>query len=69
MILDRCALLRCMQNLLAYSLWKTLLENTAIFQGDYPLYRVESNIADRSDEERLKAHQEISVPIPNEFKQ
>ena len=24
-----------MQNLLAYSLWKTLLESTAIFRGDY----------------------------------
>ncbi len=33
------------------------------------LYRVESNIADKTDEERLKARQEISVPILNEFKQ
>ena len=33
------------------------------------LYRVESNIADKTDEERLKARQEISVPVLNEFKQ
>ena len=33
------------------------------------LYRVESNIADKTDEERLKARQEISLPILNEFKQ
>ena len=33
------------------------------------LYRVESNIADKTDEERLKARQEISMPILNEFKQ
>ncbi|HKM26894.1 MAG TPA: IS66 family transposase [Thiopseudomonas sp.] len=33
------------------------------------LYRVESNIADKTDEERLKVRQEISVPILNEFKQ
>ena len=32
------------------------------------LYRVESNIADKTDEERLKARQEISVPVLNEFK-
>src|SRR5690554_2804275 len=33
------------------------------------LYRVESSIADKTDEERLKARQEISAPILNEFKQ
>lgn len=33
------------------------------------LYRVESNIADKTDEERLKVRQEISLPILNEFKQ
>ncbi len=33
------------------------------------LYRIESNIADKTDEERLKARQEISLPILNEFKQ
>ena len=33
------------------------------------LYQVESNIADKADEERLKARQEISVPVLNEFKQ
>ena len=33
------------------------------------LYRIESNIADKTDEERLKARQEISVPVLNEFKQ
>ena len=32
------------------------------------LYRLETNIADKTDEERLKARQEISVPILNEFK-
>ena len=32
------------------------------------LYRVETNIADKTDEERLKARQEISVPVLNEFK-
>jgi transposase len=32
------------------------------------LYRVESNIADKTDDERLKARQEISVPVLNEFK-
>ena len=32
------------------------------------LYRVETNIADKTDEERLKARQEISVPVMNEFK-
>lgn len=32
------------------------------------LYRVETNIVDKTDEERLKARQEISVPILNEFK-
>ncbi len=30
--------------------------------------RVESNIADKTDEERLKARQEISVSVLNEFK-
>lgn len=33
------------------------------------LYRIESNTADKTDEERLKARQEISLPILNEFKQ
>lgn len=33
------------------------------------LYRVESNIADKTDAERLKARQEISMPLLNEFKQ
>ncbi|WBE24757.1 IS66 family transposase [Denitrificimonas caeni] len=33
------------------------------------LYRVESNIADKTDEERLKARQEISLPVLNKFKQ
>lgn len=33
------------------------------------LYRVESNIADKTDAERLTARQEISVPLLNEFKQ
>ena len=33
------------------------------------LYRIESNMADKTDEERLKARQEISLPILNEFKQ
>jgi len=32
------------------------------------LYRVESSIADKTDDERLKARQEISVPVLNEFK-
>ncbi|HKM36168.1 MAG TPA: IS66 family transposase [Thiopseudomonas sp.] len=32
------------------------------------LYRVETNIADKTDEERLKARQEISMPVLNEFK-
>ena len=32
------------------------------------LYRVETNVADKTDEERLKARQDISVPILNEFK-
>src|SRR5690554_18808 len=32
------------------------------------LYRVESNIADKTDAERLKARREVSVPILNEFK-
>ena len=32
------------------------------------LYRIESNIADKTDEERLKARQEISVPVLDEFK-
>jgi len=33
------------------------------------LYRIETNIADKTDAERLIARQEISVPILNEFKQ
>lgn len=33
------------------------------------LYRVESSIADKTDEERLKARQEISAPVLKEFKQ
>ena len=33
------------------------------------LYRVESSIADKTDEARLKARQEISVPVLNDFKQ
>jgi transposase len=33
------------------------------------LYRVETNIAEKTDEERLKARQEISVPVLNEFKE
>ncbi|MFD1007011.1 IS66 family transposase [Oceanisphaera ostreae] len=33
------------------------------------LYRVESNLADKTDAARLKARQEISVPVLNEFKQ
>ncbi len=32
-------------------------------------YRVETNIADKTDEERLKARQKISVPVLNEFKE
>ncbi|MBO1520723.1 IS66 family transposase [Oceanisphaera pacifica] len=33
------------------------------------LYRIESNIADKTDAERLTARQEISVPVLNDFKQ